>query len=56
MAHITPKINEDDRVIRKINIDEAILRDIEDKIKNAPAPSLVVTQKIDPLSTVRGRR
>jgi hypothetical protein len=49
VAHITPRISEDDRVDRRITIDDELLKDIETKAKNAPKGSLVAAGQ-DPLS------
>ena len=57
MPHITPKINEADRVARRIDIDEELLKDIQHQIENAPKGSLVAqNQRLDPLSQVARRR
>ena len=55
VPHITPKINEADRVTRKVDLDEQLLKDIQHQIENAPKGSLVA-QNRDPLSQVTRRR
>ena len=57
VAHITPKINEADRVERRVTVDEELLKNILYQIENAPKGSLVAAGKIDPLSQMgAGRR
>ncbi len=52
VAHITPKVNEQEVVPRRVSIDEALLKDIEKQIENAPKGSLVAAGSMDPLSEV----
>ena len=52
VAHITPKINENEYVERKISVDEELLKDINKQIENAPKGSLVSMSGMDPLSQV----
>ncbi len=58
VAHITPKINEQELVTRRVTVDETLLKDIEKQIENAPKGSLVAAGSMDPLSqvaTTKGR-
>ena len=52
VAHITPKINEQELVERRVTMDEALLKDIQKQIENAPKGSLVAANSMDPLSQV----
>ena len=56
MPHITPKINDNDRVERKVALDEKLLQEIKQQIENAPKGSLVAANQKDPLSQVSIRR
>ena len=57
VPHTTPKINENDRVERKVSLDEKILKDIEEMIKNAPVGGLVPTKRtLDPISQLSRKR
>ncbi len=53
---MTPKINEADKVQRKINIDEEMLKEIEKMIREAPKGGIVPTSSMDPLSQLARKR